>query len=288
MVLDTTTLNILQDQAITAAKEAGDYIQSRFQKGFDKNHKDVGESRASQIVTEVDFKAQEVILKHLRESMAKYDLGLLTEELPDDGSRFEKDYFWCIDPLDGTLCFAEGRSGYAVSIALISKSGDPVLGVVNVPDQEEIYSCIKGQGLKLNGKAFSKEEKSPQVTLKLYFDYGMRKYPQFEGIMRKLEIWMAENAIEEYKFFNGKGAVCNAIEVLNAENACFCKLPKNREGGGSIWDYAATRLFFEEFNLQVSDAMRNSLNLNNAETSFMNKYGVIYASKPAISQLLLI
>ena len=53
----------------------------------------------------------------------KYDFGILTEETPDNGSRLVKDYFWCVDPLDGTLPFTEGTPGYSVSIALVSKSG---------------------------------------------------------------------------------------------------------------------------------------------------------------------
>ena len=51
---------------------------------------------------------------------------VLTEETEDDGGRLRADYFWCVDPLDGTLPFIEGRPGSAVSIALIARDGTPV------------------------------------------------------------------------------------------------------------------------------------------------------------------
>ena len=50
-------------------------------------------------------------------SLRDYALALLTEESADDGSQFCQDYFWCIDPLDGTLPFIRGLPGYAVSIS---------------------------------------------------------------------------------------------------------------------------------------------------------------------------
>ena len=73
-------------------------------------NKPSGSSRASQIVTEVDLMSQEMILKHIHPTCEEYDLGLLIEESNDDLSRFEKDYFWCIDPLDGTLPFVEQQA----------------------------------------------------------------------------------------------------------------------------------------------------------------------------------
>ncbi|MBP8072830.1 MAG: 3'(2'),5'-bisphosphate nucleotidase, partial [Brevundimonas sp.] len=42
------------------------------------------------------------------------------------------DWFWLIDPLDGTRGFVEGREAFTVNIALIHK-GSPVAGVVTAP-----------------------------------------------------------------------------------------------------------------------------------------------------------
>ena len=92
--------------------------------------KSAGNTLASQVVTQVDLACDKCIKGILKESCERHDIAVLTEESIDDKQRFIKDYFWCVDPLDGTLPFIEGRTGYAVSIALVSQKGTPVIGVV--------------------------------------------------------------------------------------------------------------------------------------------------------------
>jgi hypothetical protein len=52
-----------------------------------------GHTYASQVVTEVDRKAQDAILETLSPSCDEHDFALLTEESEDDHSRFEKNIF---------------------------------------------------------------------------------------------------------------------------------------------------------------------------------------------------
>jgi len=124
MNLTSTNLSNLCKTAIEAAKQAGRLINSYTNKNITVQNKEAADSLASQVVTEVDVKAQDIILGVLSPTLEKYDLALLTEESVDDKSRFEKDYFWCIDPMDGTLAFTEKTPGYAVSVALVSKNGE--------------------------------------------------------------------------------------------------------------------------------------------------------------------
>jgi len=279
-------LKALRDLAKGAARDAGEYIQSQFDQHYDKTHKEGGHSLASQIVTAVDFKAQEIILEHLQASIQQYDLGLLTEELADNQSRLDKDYFWCIDPMDGTLAFTEGRTGYAVSIALVSQSGNPLIGVVYVPDLKEIYSSIKGSGLKLNDEPFTATGKTEADGFHFYMDKSLQSENYYQLLTKHLNDWGEKNkASINYHF--GHGAVRNALGVMNSNNACYMKFPKKQKGGGSIWDYAATRLFFEELRLVVSNSFGEKLHLNNPDTSFMNQSGIIYATDSRISEFVI-
>ncbi|WP_372364466.1 3'(2'),5'-bisphosphate nucleotidase CysQ [Candidatus Uabimicrobium sp. HlEnr_7] len=237
-------LEVLCEIAIEAAIQAGDMIEEYSERDIAVKNKDCGSSRASQIVTEVDLMSQEIILKLIHPTCEKYDLGLLTEESDDDLSRFQKDYFWCIDPLDGTLPFAEKRPGYAVSIALVSREGRACLGVVYDPRTKTLYHAIKNLGAFRNKKIWDWK-------------------PIFDG---------------SYELIDRGGAVMNACWVLEEAPACFVKRPKITEGGGCLWDYAATSCLFEEIGAVVSDSHGNTLNLNNKETVFMNRVGVLYAS----------
>lgn len=280
MMLTEKDLNSLCQNAKIAAIAAGEYIQSQFDQHYKEEQKEGGDSLASQVVTEVDFKAQEIILQQLEASIKQYDLGVLTEEAADDASRLEKDHFWCIDPLDGTLAFTEGRTGYAVSIALVSKSGDPLAGVVYLPDLDDVYTAVKGKGLRLNNEIFKRKVVETEL-LQIYMDRSLQSAPYFDFLKKELQKW-TEQKEQALKYYAGFGAVRNAVSVLHSSSACYFKFPKKQKGGGSIWDYAATRLFFEELGLIVADSLGKQLHLNNPESTFMNKAGVLYATDGAL------
>jgi fructose-1,6-bisphosphatase/inositol monophosphatase family enzyme len=136
----------LANVAIKAALAAGKIIRESSSERIDVDSKDAGSSYASQVITDVDRACESVILSHLDRSREELDIALLSEEREDNGSRFEKDYFWCVDPMDGTLAFINGYPGFAVSIALVSKEGIPQIGVVYDPSTDIVYHAIITRG----------------------------------------------------------------------------------------------------------------------------------------------
>lgn len=282
MILNLEGLKILSQTAIQAARDTGHYIQSRLDETHATQSKVGGSSLAAQVVTEVDIKAQEIILKHLEGSIRQFDLGILTEEAADDQSRLEKDYFWCVDPLDGTLPFTEKRSGYAVSIALVSKAGNPVIGVVYVPDEQICYSAITGLGVYRNGQSFKSDNTSTDRKLNWYLDRSFQAEDHYEAVKAKMLVF-AKTQKFDLEIHSTFGAVRNALGVLTVDAGCYFKIPKQQSGGGSIWDFAATRLLFEESRLPVSNAHGAPLFLNNPESTFMNRQGVLMATSKELS-----
>ncbi|MCR9249443.1 MAG: inositol monophosphatase family protein [bacterium] len=286
MILNQQDLQDLCSIAKQAALEAGQYIQSKFDQHYIKKSKVGGDSLASQVVTEVDIKAQEIILTHLNESIAKHDLGLLTEESTDNQSRLTKDYFWCIDPMDGTLPFTERRTGYAVSIALNSKAGDPVIGVVYVPDLGDCFTAVKNDGVKLNDTQFSRNTIQDEQTIHIYMDRSYLSESYYDMTSDHLKGY-ASKVNKGIEFHTSFGGVRNAIGVLQSQHGCYFKFPKPRKGCGSIWDYAATRLCFEEAGLVVSNARGERLSLNDPDSTFMNNGGILFATDSSLSDFLM-
>lgn len=285
MILTKEQLLDLQKTATKAATEAGLFIQSQIDQTYAVQGKNGGDSLASQVVTAVDFKAQEIVLEGLRPSLETFGLGLLTEESADDQSRLHKEYFWCIDPLDGTLPFTEKRPGYAVSIALIARTGDPVLGVIYVPHEQLCYTAIKGGGVLRNGQSFNGASLAPNDQLHWYMDRSFLTASYFREVKDKMTSYAKEKQLG-LQIHTTFGAVVNAIGVMHSAMGCYFKFPKNSEGGGSIWDYAATRLLFEELELHVSNAKGERLHLNDPETTFMNRQGVVFATNEELSRFL--
>lgn len=61
--------------------------------------------------------------------------GLLSEESKDTDARLSKDRVWIIDPVDGTREYGEGRSDWAVHVAL-AVNGVAKVGAVALPELE--------------------------------------------------------------------------------------------------------------------------------------------------------
>jgi len=270
-------LNKLCTIAIDAALAAGALIEKQRGKITEVYHKNDGENLASKVLTEADLSSEQIILSHLSSTFKQNDLALLSEETTDDGSRFVKNYFWCIDPLDGTLPFIENRSGYSVSIALVSQSGIPVIGVVFDPDRGILYHAIKGQGAFKNHKPWKLEPSNKYLTY--VTDKQLKDTPMNQIILSILKDKTTQLNLNEFIEISGGGSVLNAIRVLENPPACLIKMPKKSSGGGSIWDFAATICLFNELGMKATNFNGGVLDLNQKGTSFMNLQGVFFSSE---------
>ncbi|MDB5014047.1 MAG: cysQ [Daejeonella sp.] len=68
------------------------------------------------------------------------EIPVLSEEGADIPFEVRKDweYYWCVDPLDGTKEFINRNGEFTVNIALIH-SNKPVMGVIYIPYQDVLY-----------------------------------------------------------------------------------------------------------------------------------------------------
>ena len=87
-------------------------------------------------VTIADKKAHQVI----KDCLGKINLPILSEEGKsiDFSERKEWEYFWLIDPLDGTKEFINKNGEFTINIALVHQ-GTPIIGVIYVPCIDILY-----------------------------------------------------------------------------------------------------------------------------------------------------
>jgi myo-inositol-1(or 4)-monophosphatase len=138
--------------AIAAARRAGaiqiDHYE-RLERIVHKSEKDV--------VTEVDHLCEELILAAIREDFP--DDAILAEESGAHASHggtgaapgAGAERVWVVDPLDGTVNYANGIPIFCVSIGLVV-AGQPALGVVYDPVRDELFSAHAGDGARLDGQ----------------------------------------------------------------------------------------------------------------------------------------
>ncbi len=122
------------------AKEAGDAIMEIYARDFGIDYKD-----DKSPLTEADTKSNEIICDALQKLYPQ--IPILSEEnkAEDYAVRRQWEYFWCIDPIDGTKEFIRKNGEFTVNIALIYKD-TPVLGIVYAPALGEMYFAKKGSG----------------------------------------------------------------------------------------------------------------------------------------------
>ena len=77
-----------------------------------------------------DEAANAFLVRALREQ--RPDDGLLSEESKDTAERLDKSRVWIVDPVDGTREYGEGRSDWAVHVAL-AIDGVATIGAVALP-----------------------------------------------------------------------------------------------------------------------------------------------------------
>lgn len=110
-------------------------------------------------LTLADKCAHSAIVSVLKET----GLPILSEEgkkIPYE-ERKQWEYFWMVDPLDGTKEFLKRNGEFTVNIALIHQQ-KPVLGVVAVPVSGDVFYAAEGTAyLKRNGQTTSLPKRSP-------------------------------------------------------------------------------------------------------------------------------
>lgn len=161
--------------AIAAAYKAGRILQSRF-----GNISRISKKDAVEIVTEADTESEKEIVTTIQAKFPEH--AFLGEESGLKEGNTE--YRWIIDPLDGTINYAHRIPIFSVSIALTHRE-DLVLGIVLNPMDGELYSAVRGQGAKLNGRPIQVSS-TPSISESLLitgFPYKIRQV--FEPVMQR-------------------------------------------------------------------------------------------------------
>jgi myo-inositol-1(or 4)-monophosphatase len=235
--------NEILENIIRLAKQVGDYQKSNmFNKGLSIGSK----STEIDLVTEVDKKSDEIIINYIQGQFPGH--SILTEESGESGNG--SDYLWIIDPLDGTVNFAQGLPIYAISIALQYK-GETVLGVVYSPVIGDLFTAVKGMGAYRNGMKMEVSGKSSLISsvLATGFPYDI-----------------AKNPINNLDYFNAIAPKTRAVRRYGAAAYDLALVADGRFDGFwemclNIWDIAAAELMVKEAGGKVAH-FRNDRNIS--------------------------
>lgn len=250
-------LKTLLDGAVSLSKLAGERIMTIYNQDFSVVRKDDNSP-----LTEADMAAHAVIDDGLEDLAPEYPL--LSEEsatIPfEDRKRWE--YYWLVDPLDGTREFIKRNGEFTVNIALIHEHR-AILGVVYAPALSVCYFAAQGLG------AYKQEGDNAPVRIHVQSKHrdkvivaGSRSH-RGESLDRFLE------NLGDYELLS-MGSALKSCLVAEGTADLYPRL-----GPTSEWDTAAAHSIVEEAGGRLTNTQMVDLPYNTKE-SLLNPHFFVF------------
>ena len=221
--------------AETLAARAGELLVASYERV-----QRVDRKSARDVVTEVDYASEKLLIDGIRERYP--DDAILAEESGHHhavGGRRRRPggRTWVLDPLDGTVNYANGIPFFCVSVAMVA--GDrPAVGVILDPLRGDCFTATADEPARLDGEvihASTKEALSDFVVNLAIIGAG--------GIGRERRVG------RKIRIPRRMGSA--ALSLAYVANGRFDAFAQN--GGLSPWDVAAAGLIAQRGGATVSD-----------------------------------
>ena len=226
------------DELLMLAVKAGDAIMEVYHQEFVV---DLKEDLSP--VTDADKRSNQILVNGLQHFYP--GIPIISEELKYTPylKRKKWEYFWLIDPLDGTKEFIKRNGEFSINIALIHKNY-PVIGIIYLPDKRTTYYAKQNEGsykIDENGefhRIYAKMRPDPEKLVIV----GSRSHTSAE-----LYAFVAEKRLE-FKH----------VELVSCGSSIkFCRVAEGsaniylRTGSTMEWDTAAGHAIVIESGKQV-------------------------------------
>ena len=218
------------------AERAGELLVDRIERLEHVDYKS-----AKDVVTEADHLSEELIIDAIR--AAHPGDGIIAEESGDhasgagDAPTAGVGRAWIIDPLDGTINYANGIPFFCVSIALV-EAGKPIVGVIHDPMRGETFAAADDGPATLNGLPVEASTKDKLTDFVVSISLaGTQNIGRARAVRREIRVPRSM----------GSAALALAY-VANGRFDAFVQ-----QGGLSLWDIAAAGLIAERGGALVTD-----------------------------------
>jgi 3'(2'), 5'-bisphosphate nucleotidase len=260
--MEKAALEELLDEVKITAVEAGEIIMEV----YTHTDFDIMLKSDNSPLTLADKKGNDVICARLHQ--IDPNIPIISEEnklIPFE-ERKEYEYFWMVDPLDGTKEFIKKNGEFTVNIALI-KGNIPVLGVVYVPVTRTLYWASKGLGAfkmtsestgPIKANAFSKNDPGLRVVCsRSHLDNDTQRF-----------INQLNNPIKI-----AKGSSLKFLVLAEGGAEFYPRLAPTME-----WDTAAAHIILEEAGGKIHQA-HNSQPLEYNKENLLNPFFIATANQ---------
>lgn len=263
--------SLLYETALIAL-EAGDIVLKYY--GLE----DFDLKQDSSPLTKADLESNALITQKLQE-IAPYQV-CSEEAVLEYAKRKDLEYFWLIDPLDGTKDFLAQNGGFTINIALIHKNR-PILGVVFAPAFSKLYIALRGfGGFKYNVESLKGARESGALNLAWLEQNKIclngKRISQDEQIIACDSVFHSTQATQDFinKYHLKVQKYGSSLKICALAEGKADVYP--RFNGTSEWDIAACEIVLEESGGVVLDCVTKKPLTYNKE-SFKNNHFVAFA-----------
>jgi len=241
---------------VTIAKEAGKAIMQVYKQDFEVEYK-----QDSSPLTLADKKANDIIEDGLNK--LSVNLPILSEEGNNIPYKDRKhwEYFWLVDPLDGTKEFVKKNDEFTVNIALIHKD-TPILGVVYAPALDVCYWAKQGEGAFKDGQKLPLKMADQRNTYKIV---ASRSHMSDET-----QAFIDAIDTQKEKELISIGSSLKICLVAEGEADIYPRLGPTME-----WDTGAAHAIVNESGGQLNDQKNNNVLKYNTSEKLLNNYFVV-------------
>lgn len=196
-------------------------------------------------------------------------------------ARKDLEYFWLVDPLDGTKDFAANLSGWSINIALIHHS-KPILGVVYAPALKELYVGLEGFG--------ARSYEVDSTTLQRFrLESGVRLCGDISARVKQADSELESSLLACDSVFHSSALTQEFIAHYGLESIKlgsslkFCALARGeadiypRFNGTKEWDTAASQVIVEQSGGAVI-SVQTGKPLSYNKKHFANDYFVAFSA----------
>jgi len=221
--------------ATDLAGRAGALLMERYERVERVSHKS-----ARDVVTEVDHLSEELILGAIRARFP--DDSILAEESGEHhavagATPRAEGRTWVVDPLDGTINYANGIPFFCVSIALIV-AGRPAVAAVRDPTRGETFAATADGPATLEGEPIVASDKD-----------GLSDFVVSMALSGRAVASRARALRKAIRVPRSMGAAALALSYVgNGRFDAFVQ-----QGGLSVWDIAAAGLIAERGGATVTN-----------------------------------
>lgn len=185
-------------------------------------------------ITKADLLINEELNKFFLSTHFKNVISEENAEIPYK-ERKKWEFFWCIDPIDGTKEYIAGGSDYTINIALCIKDR-PVFSIVYAPAREELFVAEKDQGATKNKRKISVESKTSNllriVASKSHMNSETTEYIEKQKESNKIKLLQFGSSLKICKVAEGIADLYPRFGPTMEWDTCAADLIVSEAGGG--------------------------------------------------------